>query len=48
MEMINEDFDDYLWDDVMFDFFPQAKDYADIADELDDMWNDWGYKSTYE
>lgn len=40
MEMINEDFDGYLWDDVMFDIFPQAKDEADIAVELDDLWND--------
>jgi len=30
MEMMNEYFDGNLWDDVMFDFFPQAKDEADI------------------
>lgn len=40
MEMMNEYFDEKLWDDVMFDFFPQAKDEADIEDELDDLWND--------
>ncbi len=40
MEMINEIFDGWIWDDVMSDFFPQAQDGADIADELDDMWND--------
>ena len=40
MEMINEIFNGWIWDDVMFDFFPQAQDKADIADELDDMWND--------
>lgn len=40
MEMINEIFDGWIWDNVMFDFFPQAQDETDIADELDDMWND--------
>lgn len=40
MEMMNEYFDENLWFDVMFDFFPQAKDEADIEDELDDLWND--------
>lgn len=39
MEMMNEYFDGNLWDDVMFDFFPQAKDEADI-EELNDLWND--------
>ena len=40
MEMINEIFDGWIWDDVMFDFFPQAQDEAEISDKLDDMWND--------
>lgn len=40
MEKVNEYFDGDLWDDVMYDFFPQAKDEEDIADELEDMWND--------
>ena len=38
--MINEYFDGDLWDDIMYDFFPQAKDEEDIADELEDLWND--------
>ena len=38
MEKVNENGD--LWDDVMYDFFPQAKDEEDIADELEDLWND--------
>lgn len=40
MEIINEYFDENLWDDVIFDFFPQAKYEADIEDELNDLWND--------
>lgn len=40
MEMMNEYFDENPWDDVMFDFFSQARDEADIEDELDDLWND--------
>ena len=39
MEMMNEEFDGELWDSVMFDFFPQSKE-SEIADELDDLWND--------
>lgn len=39
MEMINENYyDGEFWDNVMFDFFPQAKNEADIADERDDLW----------
>ena len=30
--MENEIFDGWIWDDVMFDFFPQAQVEADIAD----------------
>ena len=33
-------FDEELWDDVMSDFFPDAQDDEDIADELDDLWDD--------
>ena len=29
-----------LWDDVMFDFFPACTTEEEIADELDDLWND--------
>ncbi len=39
MEMMNEYFDENLWD-LMYDFFPQAKNEEDIADALDDLWND--------
>ena len=39
--MMNEDvFDEELWDDVMFDWFPTAHTDEEIADELDDIWND--------
>lgn len=34
-------FDGELWDDVMYDLFPQAKKESDIEDELDDLWNDF-------
>ena len=40
MKMMNEYFDGELWNDVMSDYFPQATDEADIAEEFDDLWND--------
>lgn len=43
-DMEDEDEEDMtegeLWDDVMFDFFPSCKNNDEIADELDDLWND--------
>ena len=36
----DELFDEQLWDEVMGDFFPDAKDEDEIADMLDDIWND--------
>ena len=40
-ELMNEDvFDEELWDDVMGDWFPQAKTDEEIAEELDNIWND--------
>lgn len=43
METMNEEevFDGKLWDDVMFDMFSQAKSEEDIAQDLDDIWNDF-------
>lgn len=29
-----------LWDDVMSDFFPECKTEEELADALDDLWND--------
>ena len=43
-DMEDEDDEDMtegeLWDDVMFDFFPACTTEEEIADELDDLWND--------
>ncbi len=35
-----EQFNGRLWDEVMSDFFPDASTEEEIADELDDIWND--------
>ena len=35
-----ETFDGILWDDVMSDFFPEARNEDEIAEELEDIWND--------
>ncbi len=32
--------DGEIWDEVFFDFFPNADSEEEIADELDDLWND--------
>ncbi|MBD8921166.1 MAG: hypothetical protein EGR92_09950 [[Eubacterium] rectale] len=43
-EMEDEDEEDMtegeLWDDVMSDFFPECKTEEELADALDDLWND--------
>ena len=33
-------FGEKIWDEVMHDFFPDAKDDAEIEEELDNLWND--------
>lgn len=39
--MMNEElFDGALWEDVMFDMFPQADSEEEIAEEIDNIWND--------
>ena len=35
-----EIFDEELWEDVMSDWFPNSYTDEEIADELDDIWND--------
>ncbi len=35
-----EQFNEAMWDEVMSDFFPNASLDEEIADELDDLWND--------
>lgn len=32
--------DGELWDDIMYDLFPNSSNEDEIADELDDLWND--------
>lgn len=43
MEMMNEEevFDGKLWNAVMFGMFSQEKTEDDVAEELDDIWNDF-------
>jgi hypothetical protein len=40
MEEIEELTEDEMWDSVMFDWFPNAQSEDEIAEELDNMWND--------
>lgn len=40
MEEIEELTEDEMWDSVMFDWFPNAQSKDEIAEELDNMWND--------
>lgn len=40
MEEIEELTEDEMWDSVMFDWFPNAQSEDEIAEELDNMWNE--------